>query len=299
MNAYTSAIAVAILFRVANADRWFVKWENLACVDDANMPHWSVVYGSKEECCEKVFWWKQYECEATPPPTQRPSPAPTNLRGSASGQGGNGNNSGIEGSSNGGNTGSTGNAGNVGNSSRPGGKAGKSDEGNAAKSGDSSRPDKKVWLTAVADTYIRNDRPLKNYGKMKTLKVGTDGETVALIKFDLKRVRKHLGCVRSATLSLYSLVKSRNGGVITFDSNIFSKEENWDETTINWRSAPKERPYTYEEIGRVGEEKWIDIDVTRELGGVRFRTFRIVGGAFAKYASKESQHPPILSIVLC
>lgn len=298
MNAYTFVLTAAILVRLAYADRWFVNWENLTCVNDAKMlPHWSVVYGSKDDCCKKVFWWKQYECEATSPPTQ----TPTNLRGSASsGQDGNGTNSGIEGSSNAGNEGSTGNAGSVGNPSRPGGKGGKNDEGNAAKSVDSSRPVEKVWLTSVADTYIRIDRPLKNYGKMKTLKVGADGETVALIKFDLKRVRKNLGCVRSATLSLYSLVESKNGGVITFDSNtLFSEEENWVETTTNWRNAPKERPCKYEEIGRVGKDKWIDIDVTRELGNARFRTFRIVGGKFAKYASKESRHPPILSIVLC
>lgn len=69
---------------------------------------------------------------------------------------------------------------------------------------------------------------------MKTLKVGADNETAALVKFDLKCLRKYLGCVRSATLSLYSLVNSKNGGVITFDSNtLFLKEENWDETTIN------------------------------------------------------------------
>jgi hypothetical protein len=109
---------------------------------------------------------------------------------------------------------------------------------------------------------------------MKTLKVGAESETVALVKFDLKCLRKNVGCVRSATLSLYSLVKSKNHGVITFDSNtLFLKEENWDETTINWRNDPKECFYMHEEIGRVGNEKWIDIDVTRELGNVRFCTF--------------------------
>eukprot|EP00804_Cyclotella_cryptica_P005582 CCRYP_003075-RA/>CCRYP_003075-RA protein AED:0.33 eAED:0.33 QI:0/-1/0/1/-1/1/1/0/288 len=288
MMAYPFLLSTAILFCVAHADRWYVNWEDLTCVDDANMPHWSMVYGSKEECCEKVFWWKQYECEVTLSPTKMPSSAPTKLRGSPSGQDGRGNGSGIEDTSNAGNGGSMNNAGSAGN------------KGNDANSGDASRPAVKVWLTAVGDTYIRNDRPFKNYGNKKALKVGTDGETVTLIKFDLKRVRKNLGCVRSATLSLYPLVKSRNGGgITTFDSNVFSQEENWEEATINWRNAPQERSYTFQEIGPVREKKWIDIDVTKELGNVRFRTFLIVGGTFAKYASKESRHPPSLSIDLC
>lgn len=129
--------------------------------------------------------------------------------------------------------------------------------------------------------------------------MGTDNETVTLIKFDLVRVRRK--CICKATLSLYSLAKSRNGGAVTtFDPKLFSRDEHWDEASIDWNNAPKERPYTFfSEIGRVGENEWVDVDVTKELGTNRLRTFRIVGGKFAQYASKESEHRPLLSVELC
>ena len=160
-----------------------------------------------------------------------------------------------------------------------------------------------IYLVPIGDTYLRIDRPQKNYGNKKHLIVGTDGETVTLIKFDLKRVKKmkKLNCVDKATLSLYSLSKSVTGGVITtYDPIVFSSDEYWDETSITYSNAPKERPYVYyNKIGRVREGKWVNVDVTNELGTDRYITFRLVGGKWTKYASKESRHPPILSIDLC
>ena len=160
-----------------------------------------------------------------------------------------------------------------------------------------------IYLVPIADTYLRIDRPQKNYGNKKHLIVGTDGETVTLIKFDLKRVKKmkKLNCVDKATLSLHSLSKSVTGGVITtYDPIVFSSDEYWDETSITYSNAPKERPYVYyNKIGQVREGKWVNVDVTNELGTDRYITFRLVGGKWTKYASKESRHPPILSIDLC
>ena len=158
-----------------------------------------------------------------------------------------------------------------------------------------------MHLVAEADTYIRFGRPDKNYGRKKHLIVGTDGDTVTLVKFDLKRYRKSSDCIRKATLNLYSLTRSRNGGVIsTYDPNLFARDEYWKENMITWSNAPKERPYKYyREIGSVRKNEWIDVDVTKELGTARFITFRIAGGKWNKYASKESRHPPILSIDMC
>ena len=225
-----------------------------------------------------------------------PTLSPTQLRGSGTHPSvfGGGNGSSSIGESSGGNSNDNGA---VNSSSNSGANVGS----DSSVLQGSSNEHESISFMAVADTYIRIDRPEKNYGKKKQLIVGTDGETVTLIKFDIKRAKKKLYCVNKATLSLYSLNNEKNGGVInTYDPNIFSHDELWDETSINWLNAPKERPYTfYNEIGRVRQNKWVEVDVTKELGRDRFVTFRLVGGKWNKYASKESRHPPILTIDLC
>jgi hypothetical protein len=240
-----------------------------------------------------VFWWKE-DCEATDAPVFMPTPSPTQLRGSVDHPspsifGGGSSSIGQSGGYN-----SIGNGAGNSNSGANGGSDSIAQQG-------SSNEHESMSFMPVADTYIRIDRPEKNYGKKKQLIVGTDGETVTLIKFDIKRVKKKLHCVDKATLSLYSLNDEKNGGVInTYDPNIFSRDELWDETSITWSNAPKERPYTYyNEIGRVKQNQWVEVDVTKELGRDRFVTFRLVGGKWNKYASKESRHPPILTIDLC
>jgi hypothetical protein len=223
------------------------------------------------------------------------------------GSSGGGSNGGIGGGFNAGNTNGSGDAspsslGNNGGSGTGGVDGSVQGSGsNTDQQFSSGKRDEQLSFTAVADTYIRIDRPLKNYGKKKHLVVGTDGESVTLIKFDVKRAKKNLDCVDKATLSLFSLTNAKYGGVITtYDPKMFKRDELWDETSINWTNAPKERPYKYyKEINKVRENEWVEVDVTKELDGGRFITFRIVGGKWNKYASRESRHPPILSIDLC
>ena len=275
---------------------------------------------SFQECCSEVFWWKE-DCEAT----SMPSPSPSQLRGSSS-RPTCGNNNGLvigDGVFDDESTGDSNDESSGGlfgdNASTEYTQAelfvlaanedengqGQGEKNTAGSSSNSNGVNNKqsIYLVAIADTYLRIDRPQKNYGNKKHLIVGTDGETITLIKFDLKRVKKmkQMNCIDRATLSLYSLSKSVTGGVITtFDPIFFSNDEYWDETSITYSNAPKERPYVYyNKIGRVREGKWVDVDVTNELGTDRFITFRIVGGNWNKYASLESRHPPILSIDLC
>lgn len=224
-----------------------------------------------------------------------PSSSPTPLRGSTNhpmetGDSGSFNSSGSNGGSFNGNAASD---------SSSGGSSGGGNAGAGTSSGKKNQGT--MSFAAVADTYIRADRPEKNYGRKNHLIVGTDGETVTLIKFDIKRVKKRLNCISKATLNLYSLTEEENGGVInTYDPNIFTRDDFWDENLISWSNAPKERPYTYyKEIGRVHRNQWAEIDVTEELGTDRFVTFRVAGGKWNKYASKESRHPPILTVDLC
>lgn len=272
-----------------------------------------------------MFWWKE-DCEATPAPSYTPSFSPTGLRGPTIGAadnsnqpcpmcngGSSGSGVGSSGSSGGGSNGGIGGSFSGGDGISPGfGSSGGSGTGgvngygqgsgsNTQQGAAAGNRDQQISFTAVADTYIRIDKPTKNYGNKKQLVVGTDGETVTLIKFDIKRARKELGCVDKATLSLFSLTNAKSGGVVTtYDPNIFKRDELWDETSINWMNAPKERPYKYyKEINKVRTNEWVEIDVTKELDGDRFITFRIVGGKWNRYASRESRHPPILSIDLC
>ena len=267
-----------------------------------------------QECCEKVFWWKE-NCEATPVPTTMPSSAPTQLRGSAADKpscspyGENSMTSSDTDSNTNGDDDDDGSFSSpIGNGSlgdmfddavqnSSSGSSGGGSPGN----GSTNDNKKNMHILADADSYIRLNRPDKNYGSKKHLIVGTDADTVTLIKFDMKRFRKNSNCFKKATLNLYSLTMSRNGGMIsTYDPKLFSRDEHWEENSITWSNAPKERPYKFnKDIGRVRKNEWVDIDVTKELGSTRFVTFRIAGGKWNKYASKESRHPPILSVDLC
>jgi hypothetical protein len=253
-------------------------------------------------------------------PSSPPTSSPTHLRGSATYPTGSGNGNSANSGSNGGWSGSNGSSGNFGpggdgsgtsssmglgdgNSNIGGGVGGSAGQSSNSQHGSSGKEyqEQSISFAAVADTYIRIDRPERNFGTKKELIVGTDGETVTLVKFDIKRFKKRFDCVAKATLSLYSLTTTNGGGVITtYDPNIFAKDELWEETSITWSNSPKERPYKYyKEIGRVRENEWVNVDVTKELDSDRVITFRIVGGRWNKYASKESRHPPVLSIDLC
>ena len=114
-----------------------------------------------------MFWWKE-DCEATDPPTLMPSPSPTPLRGSnhPNESGGGGSQSGIFSGSSGSNNGADSNGNGVANSSTGGTSVGNGD-GTGTSSG--KKKPGTMSFAAAADTYIRVDRPEKNYGKKKHL----------------------------------------------------------------------------------------------------------------------------------
>jgi hypothetical protein len=163
-------------------------------------------------------------------------------------------------------------------------------------------------LTPTDDTYIQEADPIKHYGGKGILKVtpSNGNSHESLLRFDVSSIQKK--CIDSATLSLYSLLDSKSGGTITaYDTTTFARDDDWNEHTLTWLYVKSIEPMTkgalvLDVVGKVPRGEWVHFNVTGGLVGAmeKFVTFRIVAAkSRAKYASKESKHPPRLSVVLC
>ena len=157
----------------------------------------------------------------------------------------------------------------------------------------------------TSPTYTRADFQTDFHsGDRVTLAAVNSHES--LLRFDVSSIQKK--CIDSATLSLYSLLDSKSGGTITaFDTTTFARDDDWNEHTLTWLYVKSIEPMTkgalvLDVVGKVPRGEWVHFNVTGGLVGAmeKFVTFRIVAAkSRAKYASKESKHPPRLSVVLC
>lgn len=162
-----------------------------------------------------------------------------------------------------------------------------------------------VEIGPSADTYIRESRPLANYGSRGSLHArAKHGSRESLLKFDLSSM--HGKCIEKATLSLYSLVGAQSGGVLTTlvpKKNLFARDIRWKENEATWLSTKSKTKgcIVLKRLGRVRKNSWVDIDVTAGIKKSENLTFRIASsGPKVVYASKERRnYAPKLTIVLC
>lgn len=127
------------------------------------------------------------------------------------------------------------------------------------------------------------------YGTDNRMVVWHKGSDIrrSYVRFDVQGVG---GPITRATLRLYSVRGSDEGGDIFVASNDFSDGSGpWNEAGVNWLNAPTFGGPLIAPVGNVFRNQWVDIDVTSAVQGNGILTLAIdpVGDYRATYSTRE------------
>lgn len=155
-----------------------------------------------------------------------------------------------------------------------------------------------IVLLPKDDTYVRSSQPGEKNGAVRSLRVRktASADYYAYFKFVVTGV----GDVTRARLRLYVNDASPDGGAIYLVSNHYDGSTTpWDEAGLNWNNAPKITGQLLSAVGPAALDTEVEFDVTAAISGDGEYSFAIKNNSadVLKYASKESNHPPRLSIV--
>jgi hypothetical protein len=114
------------------------------------------------------------------------------------------------------------------------------------------QPTRQKTFVALADTYVRANEPLANFGKNGELRVDDTPIATSYIRFDIFGIP---GSIVRATLRLYTLTNTGDG------FQVRASENSWVESRMTYRTAPA--------VGRLIAQsgsffagQWVSIDVT-------------------------------------
>jgi hypothetical protein len=151
-------------------------------------------------------------------------------------------------------------------------------------------------FTAVADAFVKSDKPAENHGTQNELhvKAGTGIE-----RSYLRFVVTGLGAVRAARLRLYVIDASNDGGSVYRVANDFSGAATpWTETGLTWANAPALAGTARGGIGIVASNRWVEVDVTDAISGDGTYCFALDNAStdVARYQSREAANKPQLIV---
>lgn len=154
-----------------------------------------------------------------------------------------------------------------------------------------------ITLLPKDDSYVRSSQPSEKNGAVKSLRVWktSSADYYAYFKF----VVSGAGSVSSARLRLHVIDGSPDGGGIYLVSNNYDGASTpWDETGLNWNNAPKITSAALSAVGAAALNATVEFDVSAAITGDGEYSFAIKNNSadVLKYASKEDDHPPQLSI---
>lgn len=156
-----------------------------------------------------------------------------------------------------------------------------------------------LTLTPSDDARVRSSRPTSNYGSDVVLRAKLDpaGSTYhSYLKFDASGIG---GAVQRATLRLFVVDASSDGGSIRLVSNDFlGTSTPWNEAQLTWDNAPALDSPALDGVGPVVEGVWVEFDVTAAITGPGIYSFGLdsVSSNSVRYSSKEGANPPQLVI---
>lgn len=140
----------------------------------------------------------------------------------------------------------------------------------------------KLTFTPTADTYVRRDRPRRNFGSANRLIADRKPVVHTLLRFVVAGIGN--GTVTDATLRLYSVDASPLGGKLYRAAN-----KPWSEDAVTWRNAPRARATPLASFGAVKKKRWYEVDLTslvKDDGTYSLRLTTAATNAVA-FASKE------------
>jgi hypothetical protein len=154
------------------------------------------------------------------------------------------------------------------------------------------------------DAFVMQAHPRTPYGSRRQLRVRNAAkDIISYVKFNVRGLH---GTVGQATLRLYVTDPGPDGGALYTVSPYYRRTtELWRETRLKWNNAPPISGAPLATLGKVVENRWVEIDVTQAVidglandkGRVSFALANDSSNQVA-YSSKEGKHPPQLVVVI-
>ena len=137
-------------------------------------------------------------------------------------------------------------------------------------------------VTPDADSYVRQDRPTKNFGSGTKLRVAGSPTTRSYLRFELPDIGSDH--IDSAILRLRSTTTTSDGGSVESVT-----DDTWQEQGLTWNNAPAAATGPVAPIGATKQGQWVQVDVTSLIGQDRLPSLRISSAAAtaAVYISRE------------
>ncbi len=147
-------------------------------------------------------------------------------------------------------------------------------------------------FTANADAQVSAASPGTNYGKAKTMGVGTTPQVESYVRFDVRNVTE---MVRTARLRLFVA----SGGGTVDGPAVYTAGSTWNEPKVNWTSRPARTGGVVFDAGALAAGTWVEFDVTSAVQGNGTVTFALVGtstDAAAFVSREEKKNKPVLVV---
>jgi hypothetical protein len=147
-------------------------------------------------------------------------------------------------------------------------------------------------FTANADAQVAAASPSTNYGKTKTMGVGTTPQVEGYVRFDVRNVTE---TVRTARLRLFVA----SGGGTVDGPAVYTAGSTWNEPKVNWTSRPARTGAAVSDAGALTAGTWAEFDVTSAVRGNGTVTFALVGSSSdaAVFATREERKgQPVLLV---
>ena len=143
----------------------------------------------------------------------------------------------------------------------------------------------------VADAYVSEDEPAKNFGTVGELIVDNGPNHRSFIRFTVTGVT---GVIQSATLRLFATDGTSNG------PTIYGTANSWAETGITWTNMPAPTTGAVDNVAQIGANAWTEYNVTSQIIGNGTFSFVLLPDSSdgVTFTSREGNSPPELVLVL-
>jgi hypothetical protein len=148
-------------------------------------------------------------------------------------------------------------------------------------------------FSPTADAQVSAASPSTNYGRAKTLGVGTSPQVASYLRFDVRNVTER---VRQARLRVFV---ATGGGTVDGPA-VYPVGNTWTEQKVAWASRPaRTGSVPLSDTGALAAGSWVDFDVTAAVTGNGTFSFGLVGtsaDATTFVSREEKKNKPVLVV---